>query len=408
MRFNFKPTKLIKAKNEIIEIHSNIGEPKEFEIDLDFMNLIKYLAGIKYEDLKKEALVRTRKEMELIAEYLPHNYYNVDLNNIFHIFLLRCNKKLSKLLFFEWQNAYSNFEFIDYFQMLILQNKDFKELVNECHLTEEKILYIIKQENIPIAFGKEAVSLHQFTNKTLIEKLEYIGVRKNSKLCLKCMDLFYTYCHKEDYLKIKGADLYIIVKEYGQDEKRLFLINFLECLSLVDLRNYFKLAELFLIITGEKNTAQFDLYFKNFNIILLRKYIDWINMYKINNIFGSDERSKFWERYHYEYVTKYDYSNSVVLEFDKYVAVEFLGQGMGPLYIYRKDYFNKYVRDSFTLRKYDNNLLRNYLYHNTSYEKNEKYIRSVTGTRLVHLPNPGWQSNFDSVLVNNGITKRIF
>lgn len=407
MEFRFVPTKLIKAKEDIIAKHAEIGDTLQVSNDFKFMNLIKRLVSLSKTEAEAEALVLTKKELELIVKYLPHNYYKVQMDNLFLIYRIRCNLKLSWLLFYEWQNAYDNLEFNDFLKSYMVESDDYEKIMITNHFTVQKFVECLSEEIIPIAYGKAALTVDKIHADTFSDKLEYIGIKKTSRLSEDSEHLFYVFCSKNDYLAVGEQELLISIRRYNDKISKIFLKNFLQELSLLQLKNFNRIAEYFLGITGENHSEKFNSYFANFGSVIIRKYVDWINIYKINKIFGDDERSLFWEQYHHEQVTKYSYSNSVVMEFNDYVAIEFLGQAMGPLYIYKKKYFENEVRKLLKMRMYDNTGLRGYLLNHTDYTKNAKILRNINGTRLVHLPNPGWQINFRSVLINNGITERI-
>lgn len=407
MEFNFVPKHLIESKNEIIAKHSNIGQTRNVQNNYDFMKLVKYLADIDKEKIYGEALILTNKEMKMIAGYLPHNFYKVRLENLFQIFLLRTNLQLNKILFYEWQNSFDIPEFNAFLQILLRESGSFKEIIEGCHLTEQKFSAFLRQENIPIAYGKEIMSLESLKSQTFKDRLKYIGIRSTSRLSKECEFIFFVFCGKNDYLEIGDKELVSVIDKYNDKLKKQFLLNFLEKLSMEELNKFQRLAEYFLKLTGENHSERFYHFFTEFNSILVRKYIDWTNTYKIHKIFKNDERSVFWEKYHHELVVNYTFSDSVVMEFENYIAVEFLGKAMGPLYVYKKEYFDKYIRNSFAHNLFDNSTLRSYLLNETEYVKNAMHLRNITGTRLVHNPNPGWQSKFDRLLLENNITERI-
>ena len=407
MIFKFVPTNLIKAKNEIVSQHTEIGEATNAITNLELMNMIKRLTTLNEREVKEKALILTRKDLEIITRYLPHNYYKVRMYNLFLIFQLRCNLSLSWILFYEWQNAYDNEEFNEFLKKFIDHNVFFEKIMQSNHFTVQKFKDFLSEENIPLAYGRTAIELECVQSEKIKDKLNYLGIKATSRLAEDCEYVFYAFCTRSDYLTVTEQELLIRIKKYDHVIKKSFLHNFLEKLSLEDLKKYNLIAKYFLDLTGENHSEKFNAFFWNFDTKLIRKYVDWIHRYKIHKIFGNDERSLFWEQYHHEIVKEYTYSKSVVMEFDRYVAVEFLGQAMGPLYIYKKEYFENDVKKVFSMKIYDNAELRRYLFNNTDYEKNAKILGSINGTRLVHLPNPGWQSNFNSFLIKNRITERI-
>lgn len=405
MDFRFVPKNLIMAKNEIVAKHTGIGEVAPVATDFSLMKMIKRLASLNQREAEKEALVVTKKELEAIARYLPHNYYKVRMDSLFLIFRLRANKNINWILFYEWQNAYDNQECNEFLKGFTIESTDFKSIMQECHFTAQKFKGFLSEKNIPIAYGKEALTVKGINSNKLNAQLAYLGIKETSKLAEDCNFLFFVFCEANAYFTVGEQEVLNTVKKYDETTKKLFLYNFLGKLTLINLKNFNRIAEYFLELTGENHTEKFDSFFVAFDPVLIRKYVDWIHIYKINKIFGNDERSLFWEQYHHDLVTKYAYSNSVVMEFNAYVAVEFLGQAMGPLYIYKKEYFDSIVRNAFKMRRYDNNELRQYLLKNTRYQNGAKILREETGTRLVH--SKGWQYSFNNVLLRNGITERI-
>ena len=407
MEFSFVPTNLIKAKEEIISKHTGIGEPLQVANDFDFMKMIKRIASLNKKEAENEALILTKKNLEMIARYLPHNYYKVRLENLFLVFRLRCNLNLNWILFYEWQNAYDNQKFNAFFVDFISKNEDFEKIMQSNHFSVQKFKDILSAESIPISYGKIALAVGRNSSLKLNDKLEYLGIKESSRLSVDCKYLFFAFCTLNDYLRAGEQEILIRVRKYNDVIRKKFLQNFLTEMSLTHLKCFNRIAEYFLGLTGENYSEKFNTYFYNFNPILIRKYVDWINIYKINKIFGDDERSLFWEQYHHEAVTKYAYSNSVVMEFKNYVAIEFLGQASGPWYIYKKEYFEHNVRRLFKTYGYEATELKSYLFNNTDYEKNAEVFGNANGIRRVHLPNPGWQRKFNSVLIRNRITERI-
>lgn len=408
VEFCFVPQKLMKANQVIKQKHSRVSEPKNLRPNPELHKLIVYLSQLDATKVEQEALALTNKEMEDIAGYIPYNFYRVSLKNLFHIFQIRSNERLCLILFHAWQNAFDQSGCNFFMETLLLEDKNFKEIILKTHFTEQKFSWILKQKNIPLEYGKEAQRLKRPELVGLKEKLTYFGIKSTSNLAIQCEFLWYVFCKKEDYLLIKEYELLKIIQKYDEKIKKVFLLNFLSELSLEELKKFSSLAEYFSGITGENRSKEFNLYFADFEQRYVRKFVDWINICKINKIFGKDERSVFWEKYHYEDVKKYSYSNSIIMEFENYVAIEFLGQANGPAYIYKKDYFDKNLRNAFVLRLYDNKALRQYLYKNTQYEDGARRLRNAIGTRLKHLPNPGWSSIFADVLINNNITERIW
>lgn len=403
MDFSFIPSKLIMAKEDVKKRHHRIGEASKVEQNHELHQFILYLVQLDKSDLEKEAYVLTNKEAEQLAGYIPYNFYKVDLSNLFYIFQVRSNLRLCSVLFYAWQNSFDKPECNIFMGSLIEQDENFMALMSGCHMTHQKWSWILQQDSIPLAYVKEAFLAKNPECHSLEERLEYLGVQPSSALAIKCGLLFYTFCEKEDYIETGDLKLVEILKKYDDASRKQLLINFIEKMPLSEMKKFLHLVDCFTEVTGKQNSLRFNNYFSGVPNDIIRKYIDWINICRINQIFGSDERSLFWEKYHYEDVNKHSYSNSILMEFENYVAIEFLGQAKGPAYIYKKEYFDQNLRNSFNISLYDNSSLRNYLYRKTQYVDNARNLRNITGTRLPH--NIGWTVKFSEILMINHITE---
>lgn len=408
MEFHFIPHKLLEAKEEIIKVHTKVSETREIKPGKELKELIEFLTGLRQEKVKLEAVVLGRKEIELVTRYLPYNFYHVNMTNLFQVFLYRINSKLCEILFFEWQNSYENQECNAFLKMLLDTQEDFRNHIVTCGLNESKFRSFLDAKSIPIAYGKEIISKKNIRSGEVERELLRYGIRGNSKLAKQCRYLYWTFCHKRAYLALEERVLLREIKKYSDAEKREFLLNFLSELELIHLKQYNLIAAHFLTITGENQSKRFYQYFEQVPDTIIKKYVDWTNTYKIQEYFGDDERSVFWQRYHHEVVTRYGYSNSVVMDFGDFVAIEFLGRSMGPCYIYKRAYFDQTFRQTNVFGKYKNNELRQFLFKKTEFKNGATALMYHNGTRLVHNPNPGWEYNFEQVLLNNNITERLF
>jgi hypothetical protein len=248
-------------------------------------------------------------------------------------------------------------------------------------------------DDIAILYGKEINKRNFAMGISFKEKLNFLGVRYDSRLYHDCEFLFYTYCGKEDYLAVEDLKLLSVINKYNEKMLKSFLENFLSLLSLKELERFAQLANYMNKMIGDN----IDIFFENMPLAIKEKYIDWINIYKVIQYFGYDERSQFWKNYRFKHVSKYRYSNSVVMEFENYVAIEFLGQAMGPIYIYEKEYYNSNVKYWFANKTYDNSEMRTKLYRGTDYVHH--------GYRKIH--NGYWQGDVNRYLVRNRITEHI-
>ena len=395
----FIPKRLIRARESIALIHRHTEEPTPISMDDELRKLIISLVSLEKYQVKARAYTLTKEEMDLVAGYIPHNYYNVELANLCKIFSIRTSDRLCTILFNQWQEAYNNVSCNAFLRELLDYDEHFIVLIQKNNMEEAFFKDILQDSNIAYRFGKEALikPASTATGKTLADRMAFWGIREDSKLYSDCSFLFYTYCGREDYLVASKIALLNYVKQYekkGIETLQGFLRNFLLKMWLKDLLLFKDIAMFLQSIIGDNrnNRKKFDAFFENFDPILVRKYINWINLFKIEEYFGSDERSAFWKKYKFESVRKYSYSNAVVMEFECYYAVEFLGKAMGPIYIYSKGNFEEKIIKKFW--SYNNQQLRKELYHN-----------SVWFYRKEHLGY--WQGEVHRHLINNNITEPI-
>lgn len=397
MDFSFVPNRLVNVKDKIVKEH-----PLEAEELLDIkpndklFELVNRIASLEIKKVKMNAMSLSANDIAAIAAYLPHNYYSVKMRNLFLVFKYRTDYRLCEILYDQWQNTYTNKECNEFILDVLLKEKeDFIILLRNNHIDENHFRMFLEKGDIPTRYGYELRKVNFRKGLSLKDKLGYFGVKNSSKLYHDCEYLFYTFCDREDYLIANKLSMVDVVEKYSIRELKLFLFNFLSKLSLAELEDFSTLAAKLQVRIGDDQSSKFKSFFDGANPAIIRKYIDWINIYKVNKYFGNDERSIFWKRYRFVHVEKYSYSDSVVMEFDSYVAIEFLGQAMGPIYIYTKDYFNTYVRKWFTRKIYGNSEMRSVLLHQTDYQ-NYGYRKEHRGY---------WQSEVHGVLIGNNITE---
>lgn len=157
-----------------------------------------------------------------------------------------------------------------------------------------------------------------------------------------------------------------------------------------DLNTYgCNLGKTFLRKTGEDGTEKYKQYFSGFQNIQTEKYRIWLNLTKIRESFSNDEKDEriiFWDKYveYGEFIIN-KYSQSVTIAFPRYCVVEFMQKTMGPIYIYKKDYYKASIGPLVVTKS--NQQLRQLLYGEKPYMK-----------RITHQGN--WQSEVQSIISN--------
>ncbi len=382
MDFSFTPNRLIKAGQEITAVHLLENEPLKIMNTDELYLLIKKISEMEPFKVERQAIAMTNKEVILVAGYLPGNMYKVKLENLVTVLKKRPSERMYETLFSEWQDAYDNNECNEYMHGYLLQvDEKFMIFSRNKGIKETLFEKILKSDDIPYAFGSELKKRKFKANISLKEKLAEYGIRDNSRLYNDILFIFFTFCDREDYLQVNKAALFDVIKRYNVDTLKKFLRNFLDLLSLRDLEEFKQMQAYLLTKTGDIKTPEFIVFFTGFPQPLITKFINWVNRKKIEDLFGYDERSEFWKQYEFLSVERCAYSDSVILELKDYYVVEFLGQGMGPLYFFDKSVFDKHVRRWF--RIYNNSEIRNQLFHHDVYwSKAEPFKHN--SPRIVH------------------------
>ena len=287
MFFEYTPYRLFEAKENINKQHpiENIpASPNHHDENLE--NLIVRLVTLKESQIKLNALSLTKKEIRSVISYLPYNFYSVDMTNLFKVFNYRINEDLCHIFYYHWQDSYANNACNSSLIADILEpDNAFSAMLNSKHLSVNEYKSFLLNGDIAVHYGLK-VKNHNFSKGTsLKDKLEFFGVRYNSRLYKDCEFLFFTFCSEDDYLSADKTLLLNTLKAYSTIQAKEFLQNFLPLFTII---------------------------------------------YKVIKFFGNDERSSFWSKYSFTKVYKHKYSDSIIMEFDNHIAIEFLGQGMGP------------------------------------------------------------------------------
>ena len=390
----YTPTRLIEELEYIKQKHP-ISDKELLTIEPSdaLKRLVEMITAIPPHYIKQKAYSLSYREALFLIGYIPQNYYHVKLDNLFDVFLYRADKNICTVFFSEWQNAYDNPECNMFIQKIIHSYEPLLAVFIDYHYTESMVDDMLNAASIPSWFGRHCIKFDN-TSASFEQQLAFYGIHQETKLYKDIQYLFYTYCHKKDYLEVQKGKLLTIVEQYILDKKNvlLFLINFLTELGLGDLRQFSDLARVLERKTGTNGTEKQRLFFENISKEIWIKYRNWLNLIHINEYFGNDERSRFWVRYEFKIITRFNFSNSVAMETEKYYIVEFLGKAMGPMYIFTKDVFQQKIMP--WMKTTNNNELRQQLYHS------ELYIK-----RMTHQGD--WQSEFDWYIRLNRIAPRI-
>jgi len=389
----FTPEKLIEAGKKVEALHKRDVAYDFSRPDEEMEQLVRRLFQTPDDMLRAASMALSVRELHMLAGYLPYNYYDLPEQKLTEVLRYRMDENACRVLFREWQEEYTNQECNRFLRYLTDSNGFFRKLLAEHHISTEVYARILGSRNVPLAYDQLLIG-GMFSDGSAFEnKLRYYGVADGSFLDVECKRALLVFCDRSDYFSCSEENLLDIMKTYDAYMLRKFLLNFITRLSLEDLEMYPALASYMRQVTGPFNSRTFQLFFEGTPDDLVQRYIDWINIFKINMYFEEDERSSFWKQFRYLNVVRYPVSNVVILEFEEYAAVEFLVEKRGTVYICNKDVFMQQFYE--TLDRLDNEDLRAYFKeHRDQCEESRNHLGR-------------WQSHLGNVLVKRGIAEKL-
>ncbi|MCR5836008.1 MAG: hypothetical protein K6G88_05855 [Lachnospiraceae bacterium] len=401
MNYSFTPRRLMQSKEDIAIQHPLKRELSLIVPDDALFRLITRLVSLEKNQVKKNALALSLEDIQKVTIYLPFNYYSVNMSNLFEVFRYRSTIDLCQLLYNQWQDSYDNNDCNAFLKEMAERDENFIMILHKNNLSEAVSTELFGSDNIPLFF---AILIKDTMNISLAleVKVKHWGIRDDSRLFKQIQFLFYTFCNRADYLMIPQSTLIDIVKKYGVTDLRilkLFLINYLQEFKLSELEECRELARYLETQTGKNRTDEFNKFFADVDASIVEKYVNWLNILLINDVFGYDERSLFWKQYKFLHIDRYWKSDSIVMEMKNYYVTEFLGKAMGPIYFYEKDVFNTKVRRWFLI--YDNTELRSKLFNH----------QELCDGRETHMKPNGdehyWCRKVHGILISKRMTEKI-
>lgn len=393
MSFKFIPNRLINAKNEISKVHSRVNNSKFVYAEKE-KKIIKKVIGWQKEQIRVKVLTLTAEELIIIASYLPYNFDHVKLDNLFEVMDLSFNLQIGKALFVQWQYSYKNLECNMYMASLIEKNSELSELFKDHGYDKNIIIEVLKSQEILFDYGK--MLLKYSKGNDLQDKLDFYGVGVNTMLRGDCVRYYYMFCGAKQYLDNKSK-IIEIVSSYDDIHKRMFLLNFVNVLSLEELLKFGEMADFCTSsLTGNIDSNKYNRFFDDVSEYIENKYRNWINSCRIVEFFGTDERSVFWKRYRFISVQKNAKHGMISMECSDYYITEFLGKGMGAMYIYDKKVYKESVTKWMAFCNTPE--LKSKMYHN----------ENLALRRFIHLPQPGWQYDFKNFILSKKITDTLY
>ena len=396
MRTEFVPRGLLAAKEKIKKQHPGMDEVTAYQADEEFLNQIRMWSQMDKDSVETEASVISMHHVKKLARYLPENVLQVPARNLTRIILLRATKEIVQLLFVQWQDFYENKDLCFLLYRIMKEKEGLAEnIFSGFQLSADMLMKWLKSADISYAVGNDCAVLNE-SRRSFPDRMRARHISPNSRLGRSCSERFLTFCTREDYLDYNDQDMKFVLVKYTEQSIRLFLKNILEKLEVRDFQAYYFCGNLLRDqYTGPVNSERYKKFFRDFSEAQELKYKRWQNYILVKDSFtanSGDERLQFWSQYVPYSVNAYrnGISESLVIEFECYSVVEFTTETMGPLYIYQKNIFNKYIRSS--LKKNNNQELRHTLYNE---------LKRYCVERIVH--SDGWQIKTSRYLTTHSI-----
>ena len=394
----YTPRRLIEVKNEIKKKHPlkktlKAASAENFGLKV----LIMFLESLEPEMVEEQAYTLTNDEMGMVFGYVPHNYYQSDLTNIYRIVKLRLSERYLDVFFHEWQRVYDSEECNRFILNDLLTEDDFISYAKKKHFSRQNMEQLLQSDSIPAYIDELCADIPCPADISFEDKISYFGIEEDTRLYHDCRMLFFTICHKEDYLTAGQDVLLEMLNRFGERQQKAFLKNFLQQLRLRELSDFQKVAYFFIQLLGWDSTNdKATKFLADFSDELKIKYRNWLNQLRIDLAFEHDERAIFWRNYAFETIEQMRISDSLIMRSKTHVVIEFLGKGMGPIYIYTKDIYEKKIR-SLVLRL-NNAQLRKELYD--YYDTN-----AIPCYRKAHLGE--WKSSMTYYLRQHNLVQKI-
>lgn len=276
MVYSYEPTKLIKAKTQILLSHVADTELIEIKPCEPLRNLVMEISRLELYQVKKRSKDLKAHEILMIAGYLPHNYYKVELNNLFLCFTYQSNPSACLQLFLEWQNVYDHPVCNEFIKNELQTNEEFILMIRKMNWTEKMFSDLLDSKHCVQKFLAHYV--RESIHKDLIfeEKLKYFGVKEKTTFYKECEKLKLFFCSGKDYMRIPEEQMLAKIYKFTDLQLRDFLMNFLNVMSRKQLIQFRKIAAFFYDFIGPASSRECGRLFEKDTNQLIHKYRDWV------------------------------------------------------------------------------------------------------------------------------------
>lgn len=348
MKKTYTPQRLVSILPKVVQVHPYTAHSEVPEVDRDFLEKVKYWAAMEQSEVEGEAFTVSFRNILRLSDYIGNNSLHISCQNLIRMVCLRAEKRVVKRLLMRWPDLYDSPEYSQLVKNVVEEQSGLvEEELGHTKLTREILLGWLNEEHISAAVGKTAIRSSRKSHRSIQEELSDLKVSPDSKLGKICLEEFYLYCERADYLRTSDDELLRILVRWQQPVIRAFLKNILEVSETTDFQRLYRsgtfLRDRF---TGTTNSAQYNRFFAGFSEKFKLQYDRWLGFLTIVEGFGrdsNDNRLKFWRGYIPNCTRVYTQkvSEALIMYFAEYCVIEFTAKTMGPVYIYERDYFEK-------------------------------------------------------------------
>jgi len=373
----FIPNKLIQIVEKIEQQHPLVAAELPSIPSQSLYELIQRINQADEDELEASSYTLTKREIQALCRYLEHDEYHANLQKIITVIKVRFDKMCFSILFRIWHNAPNQL-----FILNVLAEYDKPNYRTEDIKIKPGILDNWANSRLPLLAVVR--TCQDISNKAVFEeKYETVGLVKNTALYYQSYVKFLQKTTLEQFI-VEG-DLHIaeILEHVERANSEHILLELLRCATpnknkLLEFKAVYKHAYK---LWGEPSRKTFPS--NRESEYQIYKY--WYDATQLSLILGHDpRRERFWARFlgletvHWSVVSKH---NMLVIAFGKNIVTEFME--MGPVYIYEKEYYDRYVVPR--LPKTNTSSLKSWMVNESTYLSREVHLSNWESKQLAAL-----------------------
>lgn len=346
--YKFISRKLIKTKEEIINLHSNSHDNNYLDVEKfkGMEEIIRTINSLSLNEINNYAKGLRKKEINMLIQYMPENQYDIDLEKIYKAVDAKSREEFIITFFRSFQNHYENVHFNKCFsQYMTKYPKSYEKLNVRENIFKVWRVWLNSEDII-----KTLIDQYFKMDKSVVDYLEFLFLSSSGKLYKDCLNKLLTICRGKDYLDIGEDAIIASIEGFNSEYMISFLNNYLIKLDNEDFND-----NVLAYIYDRYNTFEDLMYqfiWKDAKDQAKEKYGEWVLKKQLFDFFKGDERFSFWYEYIRTKEAKLIHVNEgqLFLDFEKFVVIEF-SEINNATHVYDIDYFNERYRDDLKIQE---------------------------------------------------------